>query len=169
MSTTDPAKLAGYADAIMKAVHEDISEEIESSSGRVMPKYPGSFSALHEYTDANMYLIDFVPQDGVPECTCPVNRNLQKYHSGDCLTQTPEYTEASERWVTVLNEVSDEVDKRLLAEYREALEQISELTGGMEFAADCTCERGAGHFHQMWPERGCISPRCEPGCQGYFR
>lgn len=138
----DPAEVKRYADLIMADIHDDIARGMVNSHGVTIPKYPGSFSAMHEYTDANMYVLD---------------------HMGDiALAFDDEANNA------LVNAVTDECDRRLLAEYKEACEQVGQESGE-DFAANCICARGAAHFHAIWPDRGCQSPRCAEGCQGYFR
>jgi hypothetical protein len=69
-----------YADEIMTSVHEDMASGI-------MPRDVGSFSEMHDHTDANMYLAEVYP----------------------------EYT-GSDADNDLLNAVSDEVDRRLARE-----------------------------------------------------
>jgi len=58
MSTTeiDRAKVREQAAAIMAEIHDDMRKPFPW--GKQIPRNVGSFSALHDYVDANQYLID---------------------------------------------------------------------------------------------------------------
>jgi hypothetical protein len=75
-----------YADEIMAQVHADAERSFPW--GKTIPADVGSFSELHEYCDANCYLLDAVPQG----------------------------TLDWDVYMALCNAVSDEVDRRLAAE-----------------------------------------------------
>src|SRR5215472_7542234 len=110
----DEAKISEYAGKVMEEIHRDMQQPFPW--GKQIPRNVGSFSALHDYCDANEYLLAIEPGDNVPECDCPASRDSRLYHSESCMTQTLEYRAAYDEWMNVLNAVSDEVDRRLRAE-----------------------------------------------------
>ena len=117
MSTTATREdINRYADQVMEMIDEDIADGVGACDrhGPIPPDVPG-FGELQSYVDANCYLLDVVPNDGAPECTCPVNRGLQKYHSPDCQTQTDAYRAAWDAYMDLCTEVEVEVDSRLRA------------------------------------------------------
>ena len=76
-----------YADKIMTKIHEDMNQPFPW--GKQIPRDVGSFSELHDYCDANCYLLDLIPQG----------------ENG-----------MDDTWTELVNAVSAEVDKRLAAE-----------------------------------------------------
>lgn len=110
------------ADLIMAAVHEDMQQPFPW--GKQIPRDVGSFSALHDYCDANDYLLEYIPWGNLPECNCDWNRNLLKYHADECMTQSDEYRAAWDDWTDLANAVSAEVDGRLKQE-RENMKGIT--------------------------------------------
>ena len=104
-----PEQIAAYADTVIAAIRKDMAEPFPWGD-QIPADLPG-FADLHEYCDANDYLMEAVPYEG-PECDCPFNRSLQPGHSDDCSTQD---TSHWEQWITVTNDVSAEVDRRIKA------------------------------------------------------
>ena len=76
-----------YADKIMTKIHEDMNQPFPW--GKQIPRDVGSFSELHDYCDANCYLLDLIPQG----------------ENG-----------MDDTWTELVNKVSAEVDSRLAAE-----------------------------------------------------
>jgi hypothetical protein len=77
------AEVGTHATAIMAQIDEDIRDGF--SWGKQIPADVGSFSLLHDYCDANMYLLDGVPQgdmswdaymDLLNEVCCEVDARL---------------------------------------------------------------------------------------------
>lgn len=90
-----------YADAIMRAISEDMD------NGTV-PVAVRSFSRLHDYTDANMYVLDAMHDD------YPMPDHYgDEYEDGSKLT--PEDQQTSDAENEMANLVMDEVDRRLQA------------------------------------------------------
>lgn len=56
--------LTHYADLILEQIHQDMKTPFPH--GKQIPPDVGSFSALHDYCDANTYLLDFIPRDDFP-------------------------------------------------------------------------------------------------------
>lgn len=105
-----------YADEIMAAIHEDMENpHFRNSKGERMPRDVGTFSELHDYTDANMYLIDFIPYAG-PDCICEWQKDAET--GGWIGGQAPncKYHDAWDKYMEFTNLVSDEVDYRLREE-----------------------------------------------------
>ena len=106
------------ADEIMREIHNDMESDYRNSKGERMPADVGSFSELHDYCDANMYLIDFVPETKV-KCDCkapaayaPVDiTDSPVDHADDCATHI-----AWDAYMQLCDDVSNEVDARLRAE-----------------------------------------------------
>jgi hypothetical protein len=134
-----------------------------NSDGERMPRDVGSFSRLHDYVDANMYLIDLVP-DPRPACDCDMSRLVPSYyhpgtmvpdHTDACAVNSEAYEQASEEYTDVLNAVSNLVD-RWLAE-----EALALNTGER-----CRCGRltrfngGHGRGHYVHLDDG--SHQCDP-------
>ena len=109
---TDPDVIR-YAGLVLAAIHADMDRGL-------VPRDVGSFSALHDHRDANVYLITYVgfhPDD----CDCtptPVPKEEpgdQPYlHSGLCACHRDGGSE--DRHVARCNAVMDEVGRRLAAE-----------------------------------------------------
>lgn len=118
----DAATVTRYADALMTEIHDDMREPFPW--GKHLPRNVGSFSALHDYLDANCYLLDLVPRPA-PECDCDMSARvpslydpskLLEDHTEGCATNSAEYEAAQEANAALDNAVSDEVDRRLVAE-----------------------------------------------------
>lgn len=58
--STDPSTVAGYAAAIMTAVRHDMAHPF--AWGKQIPVDVGSYSALHDYCDANGYVMQTMPE-----------------------------------------------------------------------------------------------------------
>lgn len=78
--------VGAYTYRIMRQIHDDMRHPFPW--GKQIPRDVGSFSGLHDYCDANEYLIDAVPK----------NKMLD------------------DEWVKLLNDVSDAVDRKLASE-----------------------------------------------------
>lgn len=96
-----------YADQIMALIDSDIAEG-QLPHGKRIPADADSFSMLHDYVDANTYLIDVISPDyPAPE------------HYGDEAADGSKLGEQAQAIVDaeneMMNKVSDEVDRRLAA------------------------------------------------------
>lgn len=120
--TTQVKSAGDYADAIMAEIHDDMRAPFHW--GKQIPRNVGSFSALHDYCDANMYLIDAVPDLG-PACDCDMSARVPSFyepgefvedHTDACAVRSDAYERAQDAWNDLLNAVSNEVDRRLAAE-----------------------------------------------------
>lgn len=83
---TNEADIARYAATIMNEIHEDMKKPF--GWGKQIPADAGSFCELHDYCDANTYLLDFIPQGAL----------------------------SWDAYMKLCNDVSDAVDKILAAE-----------------------------------------------------
>jgi hypothetical protein len=150
---------AEYAEQILAEIHQDMERPFPW--GKQIPRDVGSFSCLHDYCDANDYLIDGIPFDG-PECTCPKNRSLQEDHSETCAAQGPAYAEAWDAYTDLCNEVTDIVDRRLAAEAIEL--NTGERCGCgrlVRFVSDHVIHIDGDRSHQCEPCRFCLyCPTC---------
>jgi len=131
-----------YADEVMVMVHEDMSND-------TMPRDVGSFSNMHDHTDANCYLIDVLAADFPP-----MERYGDEYADGSKLSAEDQASADAE--LELSNKISDEVDRRLA---REAL--------ALDTGERCPCGRlvrfngGAGGH---WIHLDDRTHQCEP-CQ----
>lgn len=122
------------ADAIMAEVEKDMTEGF--SWGVKMPRDVGSFSAMHDWCDANEYLIDAIPSVEVVPCNCGRGQDdavcscppdfvapdvynthdfkvCNIFHAEDCAVHSEFNDKVNDIWVEFGNAVSDEVDRRL--------------------------------------------------------
>jgi hypothetical protein len=102
----DPALVSSYAAAVLAAIAED------KQAGHV-PAWVFTFSGLHDWTDANMYLIEAVPQGAMPAA----------------------------QWTDLTIAVEDEVNTRLVAAELARGRQLTEPGDGFtEITTQC-CHR----------------------------
>ncbi len=110
----DPALASGYADIVLGLSAED------TQAGRV-PAWVFTFSGLHDWTDANMYLIDAIPQGAMPAA----------------------------QWTDLTIAVEDEVNTRMVAAELARGRQLTEPGDGFtEITTQC-CHRFAVHLGDM--------------------
>jgi hypothetical protein len=157
MNTTPDARTAqvsAYADAIMTEIHHDM--ETGFPWGKHLPRDVGSFSHLHDYCDANEYLLNAVPEPA-QGCDCPFDYPAVPEHTAECAVNTRAYAAAQDAHHDLMNAVADEVDRRLAAE------ALALGTGDT-----CKCGRlvrfNGGHGHGHWIHLDDGSHQCAP-CQ----
>lgn len=63
MSVTAITEIRQWTDNIMKEIHSDMMQPFPW--GKQIPWDVGVFNKLHDYCDANTYLLDFIPQDNL--------------------------------------------------------------------------------------------------------
>jgi hypothetical protein len=96
-----------FAGLIMEAIHADMA------AGLVPPDV-GSFTALQDHRDANMYVIQLVDHPA-PDCTCKTPpTSTDDVHEDECATR--DEGGSAERWADLDNAVMDEVSRRLAVE-----------------------------------------------------
>lgn len=106
----DTAEVNRYADAIMVEIHKDMRDGFPWGGEKIPPDV-GSFARLHDYCDANDYVIGALADMGTPA------------HAGDQRPDGSELDDAEQVAVdaehAMANAVMDEVDRRLATEARE--------------------------------------------------
>jgi len=108
------ALIQRYAGEIMIEIHDTMSSDWRNSKGERMPADVGSFSGLHDYCDANMYLLDGIPYEPA-SCDCDAQTRLHDGFGSDHEDGCAVYV-AWNAYMELCNEVSDEIDRRLRAE-----------------------------------------------------
>lgn len=130
-----------YADVIMGMIRADMAQPF--AWGAQIPADVPDFSALHDYCDANEYMLQGIPADAEP-CDCTYG------HVDGCTWDD---------YMAFSADVCNMVDARIRAGELAATEPANR-----DRATACTCVHGI-HGYGI-EDRGCRHPGCD--CTGYF-
>jgi hypothetical protein len=93
-----------YADIILAEIHHDMNTPFPW--GGTIPRDVGSFSRLHDFVDANMYVADAVDADWEAD-----HPGVDPYDEDDSIRRS-----GDQQYADLVNEVTGIVDRRLAAE-----------------------------------------------------
>jgi hypothetical protein len=132
------AQISALADKVMAEIHKDMRKPFPW--GKQIPRNIGSFSGLHDYCDANEYLIDVLKVLATPE------------HYGDEDAEGNKLDEATQAAVDLEielgNAISTEVDNRLAAEADLLSQRL--VAGTLTYPLDFGVIDG--DLHEMWAD-----------------
>lgn len=137
----DPTDPAPFAAAILAEIHNDMRERFPW--GKQIPRNVGTFGHLHDYCDANCYLIDLVSDPvPVPSCDCDMSAQVPSLyeagkmladHTEQCAINSAAYEAAMDARAALDNAVADLVNRRLGVE---ACVLSGQLASGVTLDAD---------------------------------
>jgi hypothetical protein len=138
---TDP-EVIRYAALVLDAIHADMARDL-------IPVDVGGFGPVHDYRDANVYLIKLVPFDARGGCTCTPDLPAESEYPGDHPYLHAETCGiradggALDQHVALTNAVTAEVDRLLMAEAAAdprrpatVAEEVTGIQGAMTGAAE---------------------------------